>query len=202
MWGVLNRRTQVLILVALTACLLLGIQAAEQWWTGERPPLLKAVSFVATIVGSVMIFVANKTWRWAWRKAPFLNQAVFPDLNGKWTGTFQTTWVDPDTGTVSGPIDTEITIRQGILAISVRQRTGESNSWSNRVLLEADPEADRYRIWYSYTNKPKAAVSHRSSDHDGIAWLEVNLDEDANELSGQYFTSRRTSGDIKVTRRH
>lgn len=68
------------------------------------------------------------------------------------------------------------------------------------MIAEADADADRYRLWYSYSNKPKAAVSHRSCDHDGIAWLEVCLGDNPDELRGQYFTSRRTSGDMLLRR--
>jgi hypothetical protein len=93
-----------------------------------------------------------------------------------------------------------VTIRQGVLAISIKQKTDESDSWSTRVIPEADPEADRYKLWYSYSNKPKAAVAHRSSDHDGVAWLEIALSDDPEELKGQYYTSRRTTGDITLRR--
>lgn len=200
MWALISRRWQVMILVGLTALLLLGLQAASEWWTGNRPSLLKSVSLVASIIGSVLVVMANLIWRGIWRAVPILNRVFFPDLNGKWEGSLQTTWVDPVTNQVPPPIATKVTIRQGILSITVKQRTDESDSWATRVIAEADADADRYRLWYSYSNKPKAAVSHRSCDHDGIAWLEVSLSDDPNELRGQYFTSRRTSGDILLRR--
>lgn len=200
MWALISRRWQVIILVGFTALLLLGLQAASEWWTGTQPSLLKFVSLVASIIGSGLVVIANLIWRRIWRALPILNRVFFPDLNGKWEGSLQTTWVDPATSQVPPPIATKITIRQGIMSISVKQRTDESDSWATRVIAEADPEADRYRLWYSYSNKPKAAVSHRSCDHDGIAWLEVSLGDDPDELRGQYFTSRRTSGDILLRR--
>lgn len=200
MWALISRRWQVMILVGLTALLLLGIQAASEWWTGTRPSLLKSVSLVSSIIGSLLVVGANLIWRRVWRVLPVLNRVFFPDLNGKWEGTLQTTWVDPDTSQVPPPIATKVTIRQGILSISVKQRTEESDSWATRVIAEANSDADRYRLWYSYSNKPKAAVSHRSCDHDGVAWLEVSLGDDPDELRGQYFTSRRTSGDILLRR--
>lgn len=200
MWALISRRWQVMILVGLTALLLLGLQAASEWWTGNQPSLLKFVSLVASIIGSVMAVIANLIWRRIWRALPILNRIFFPDLNGKWEGWLQTTWVDPATSKVPPPIATKVTIRQGILSISVKQRTDESDSWATRVIAEADADADRYRLWYSYSNKPKAAVSHRSGDHDGIAWLELSLGDDPDELRGQYFTSRRTSGDLLLRR--
>lgn len=200
MWSLLSKRSQVLILVGLTALLLLGAQGAAEWWTGSRPSPLKSVSLVATIIGSGVVAVANWTWRAIWRRLPFLNRTFFPDLNGVWEGTLQTTWIDPATGVPPGPIDTHVTIRQGILGVHVRQKTRESDSWSTRVFPHAEPEADRYRLWYAYSNKPKAQVAHRSCDHDGVAWLEIALDDDPDLLTGQYYTSRRTTGDIALRR--
>jgi hypothetical protein len=79
-------------------------------------------------------------------------------------------------------------------------RTTESSSHSTRTLPEADREAQRFRVWYSYENRPDAAYSHRSSRHDGVAWLEMDYERDPNRLAGQYFTERKTSGDIDVRR--
>jgi hypothetical protein len=200
MWQLLSRRWQVLILVGLTAILLLGIQGASEFWTGTRPSLLKLVSLSAMVIGTVLVAIANFIWRWLWQQLPFLNRIFFPDLNGIWEGTLKSTWIDPQTGQSPAPIPTKITIKQSILTISIKQKTAESTSWSNLVIPEAHPEADRYRLWYSYSNQPKREVSHRSEQHDGIAWLEISLDEKADDLEGQYFTSRRTSGDITVRR--
>jgi hypothetical protein len=199
MWVLLTRRTQVMLLVAFTTALLLGFQAASEWWTGSTPSLLKFISLVATIISTAMVVLANWIWRWLWRQAPFLNRVFFPDLNGVWEGSLQTTWRD-DKGNIPGPISTRVTIRQGVLSINIKQKTQESISWSTRVIPEADPDADRFRLWYSYSNKPNAAVSHRSCDHDGIAWLEISLGDNPDELRGQYFTSRRTAGDITLKR--
>lgn len=200
MWALLSRRAQLSILVAMTIGVLLAYQGASEWWTGDTPSLPKTVSLVATLIGTVAVAIANWTWRALWRRFPVLNKVLFPDLNGVWEGTLQTTWMDPVTGKVPGPIPTRVTIRQGVLKVSIRQRTAESDSWSTKVIPEAEPDADRYRLWYTYTNKPKATVAHRSSDHDGVAWLEISLEDDPNELRGQYYTSRRTTGDLTLRR--
>lgn len=200
MWALLSRRWQLSIIVALTALLLLAYQGASEWWTGQTPSLFKTVSLIATLIGTVLVAAANWTWRGVWRRLPVLNKVFFPDLNGVWEGTLQTTWVDPATGTAPAPIHSRVIIRQGVLQFSISQRTAESDSWSTMVLPEAEPEADRYRLWYAYSNKPKAAVAHRSSKYDGVAWLELALDNDPDELRGQYYTDRRTTGDIKLRR--
>ena len=200
MWALLSRRSQLSIIVAITIILLLAYQGASEWWTGQTPSLLKAISLIATFIGTVLVAVANWTWRGLWRRFPALNRLFFPDLNGVWEGTLQTTWIDPLTGVVPGPIHSRLIIRQGVLKFSISQRTAESDSWSTTVLPEADAESDRYRLWYAYSNKPKAAVAHRSSTHDGVAWLEISLEDDPDQLRGQYYTSRRTTGDMTLQR--
>lgn len=200
MWQLISRSKQVTILVALTIIVILAMQAAAQLWGQGTPPLYKSVSLVAFIVGTLFTGLANFTWRWLWRRVPSLNRWLFPDLNGTWTGTLQSTWIDPATGKSPGPIPTIVTIRQTLFNISVKMKTGESSSYSTRVIAEAEPQADCYRLWYSYDNRPIASVQHRSNRHEGVAWLEVSLADDPDKLSGQYFTARKTSGDIEVTR--
>lgn len=200
MWQLISRPKQVTILVALTVVVILAMQAAADLWGSQTPPLYKTVSLVAFVVGTVFAMIANLVWRWFWRRFPILNKWLFPDLNGRWIGTLQSTWADPATGSSPGPISTEVTVRQTLFDVSVKMKTGESSSYSTRVIPEAEPQADRYRLWYSYDNRPVANVQHRSTPHEGVAWLEIALADDPNQLTGQYYTSRKTTGDIKVMR--
>jgi len=147
----------------------------------------------------VVVVVLNQCWRPLWRRFPTLSRVMFPDLNGTWRGTLETTWSDTD-GVIPGPIETTILVRQSLFAIHVQQRTNESDSWSQRVFPEADGEAGRFGLWYSYSNQPRATVSHRSARHDGVARLELSCTADVARLCGQYFSSRRTNGDIAVER--
>ncbi|UVF19997.1 hypothetical protein HPT29_002260 [Microvirga terrae] len=200
MWALISRPKQVLIMVVLTTIVLLSLEGLNEWWTGQPTSLLKWASIAATIISGGIVAGANLVWRWIWRRIPQLNRWFFPDLNGEWKGTLQTTWRDPETGQVPGPIDATVTIRQTLFTTHVRMRTGESESWATRVISEADPAADQYRLWYSYNNKPRAEVSHRSCRHEGAAWLEVSLDDNPDRLTGQYYTDRRTTGDIELRR--
>ena len=84
--------------------------------------------------------------------------------------------------------------------MAVSLKTGESTSHSTRALLEKFSETSRFRIWYSYNNDPQAQYQHRSSPHEGVAFLELDADSDMNRLTGRYYTARRTTGDIDVVR--
>jgi len=201
MWSLIDRKMQLTLIVVLTVSVLLGLQSITELATGEPFSLFKLVSACVFLIGTLFVLIFNLTWRWLWRKLPLLNRAFFPDLNGVWVGELKSTWINPETGQSPGPIASRITIRQGLFDISIKQKTGESNSFSLKVIAEAEPSADRYRLWYSYSNRPKAEFAYRSADHDGIAWLEVNIGDDPDLLEGQYFTARRTTGDLSI-RRH
>lgn len=199
MWTLLSRRTQLTFVVFATALIVWAIQTIVAL-TGQQPVSpLKLVSLVVFLLGTGAVTIANWTWRPLWQRFPVLGRVFFPDLNGTWKGTLKSTWKD-ENGNLPGPIDTTIWIRQSLFTLHVQQRTSESDSWSQRVFPEALPSAGRFGLWYSYSNVPQAAVSHRSSPHDGVARLEMNVASDVGHMTGQYFTSRRTSGDIEIRR--
>lgn len=200
MWALLSRGRQIQIVVALTVVIILGYQGLSEWWSGQSPPIYKLFSIIVFIIGAVLTVVANWAWKWVWRCFPILSKVFFPDLNGTWVGNLQTTWKNPETGVIPGPIPSTVTIRQGLFDISIKQVTGESTSHSMRVIADADPNADRYRLWYSYANQPKAEFYQRSTQHEGFAWLEISLADAPDRLTGQYYTSRKTSGDMTLRR--
>lgn len=200
MWTILSRKTQITIIVIITMAALVSVQSILEWVSGTGTSVFKLVSLIVFLVGTVALWVFNKSWRWLWQKFPAMGGLLFPDLNGTWVGTIQTTWKDPITGVVPGPIDTTVWIKQDLLSISVKQQTKESPSRSTRMFLSSDLETDQYSLWFSYDNRPHANVTHLSPDHEGVCRLTVNLLLDRNLLTGQYYTSRSTSGNMTLKR--
>ena len=201
MWALIPRRTQVLIVGGLAIVLAWGLEGLAGIISGTPAAPVKFVSLVAALISGVLAALASATWRWLWRRFPVIGRKSFPDLNGTWDGHLVSTWIDPATGQPRPPIPTTIWVRQGIFTTSIKLRTGESTSYSTRCLLEADHAAGRFRFWYSYTNDPKAEFRYRSARHEGVAWLEVDIDTDPERLVGYYYTERKTSGDIDVKRK-
>jgi hypothetical protein len=200
MWALLPRRTQVLIVATLSILLAWGIEAIVGLLTASPPPVFKFASLVASVISVIIVGMASAVWRWAWRRLPILGRKIFPDLSGTWRGQLVSTWKDPSTGQGVAPIPVTIWIRQGLFSTSIKLRTAESSSASTRCLLEADNEAGRFRFWYSYDNLSRATHRHRSARHEGVAWLELDIDADPERLLGCYYTDRKTSGDIDVRR--
>ena len=198
MWSLLSRRLQLLSIVVPTIVIVLAIEAVIDIAGGIETNPLKYASLVVFVIGGLLMPLANLAWRRVWRQFPAIERATFPDLNGTWEGQIVTTWKDPTTGATPPPIPATVWIKQSLFSTSVRLRTGESHSHSTRCHLEADHGAGVYRVWYSYDNRPKAEISHRSARHEGVAWLELDIGQGRNRLVGQYFTDRRTTGDMDL----
>lgn len=200
MWSLLSRKWQLTIVIAVGIMTAWSIDAIWSMAFGNGVGLIKAVSLTVAVISFIAAIVLETTWRRLWKKFPAIGVRTFPDLNGVWKGSIVSTWIDPETGNAKPPIPTEIVIRQGLFSTHVSLKTGESTSHSTRSFLEPFHDTHRYRIWYSYNNDPKAQVQHRSSPHEGVAFLELDLDVDPHRLAGRYYTARKTTGDIEVSR--
>jgi hypothetical protein len=126
MWSLLGRSTQLTIIVGATLCLAWAGDASYQLLTGLAPNNFKFVSLFVFIIGAVFAGIAEIAWRPLWGRFPLLQRKTFPDLNGSWSGTLISTWVDPTTGSRKPPIPADIVIRQGLFTASVSLRTGKS----------------------------------------------------------------------------
>lgn len=199
MWALFGWQTQAKILIISGVLIAWALDAGSSFLGIGGAPFWKWASLAVTIVVLVLGTLLQACWRPIWRRFPEFGRRLFPDLNGVWEGQLVSTWKNPETGESPPPIPTTVTINQTLFTTSISLQTGESRSYSTRCLLERMPEAGVARVWYSYDNQPNAEVSHRSARHEGVAWLEMDL-AIPNKLSGQYFTHRKTSGDISVTR--
>src|SRR5947208_17093299 len=112
MWSLLPRKYQVLLVAGSGILIAWAIDGAFAWWAGHSAGPLKFLSLAATLVGTVLVGIANFAWRPLWRRIPALERKTFPDLNGMWTGHLVSTWVDPATGQQIPPIAATITIKQ------------------------------------------------------------------------------------------
>jgi len=200
MWELFPQRIHLTVIVVLTVYLGWIFNTIEGWLGGSPDSDLHSISLIVTLVGTVLAAAAGMLWRRIWQWFPWLGRLIFPDCTGRWEGTLASTWVDPNAEECLAPIPAIFRIRQGLFTTSIRMRTRESPSHSTRCWLEADRTAGRYRFGYVYENEPDAAITHRSPKHEGVAWLEVDLDVDPERMTGRYYTDRRTTGDIDLRR--
>jgi SMODS-associating 2TM, beta-strand rich effector domain len=199
-WSLLPRKLQLTLIIGTGVSIAWSYDAAYALITGSHPQLLSVISLTVTIVGSLLTAALQFSWRWIWRRWPFIQPKTFPDLNGTWEGTFASTWTNPETEQPPDPIPTIVTIRQRLFRTDVSVTAEESESRSTRVFLEPDYDRRRFRLWYSYNNDPKAQHRHRSSPHEGVAFLNLDFDADPNRMTGRYYTERKTTGDMDLSR--
>ncbi len=149
---------------------------------------------VVVTVYAILSYIFTK---WLWR-APLLQGWLvpFPNLQGTWQGEIKSTWRDPKTDQELPPLPVILVIKQSFLSISCAMHTRESESYSTAAQLSRD-EDGTLRLSFNYTNRPRATVRDRIAIHDGAAILRI-VGGPRPLLEGEYWTSRRTTGDISV----
>jgi hypothetical protein len=151
----------------------------------------KTIPLVLLVVG---LFVSH-----AWRWKIFRGWLVpFPDLNGTWQGSIQTTWKNPETGEIPGAIPVILTIKQSFIRISCVMRTAEMTSRSYLADFWLDGDQQVRMLGYSYHSKTLPTVTDRSQPHDGTIVFELIGDPVA-KLKGTYWTERKTTGEVVLT---
>jgi|SRR5579864_4994801 len=177
---------------------LLGIWAAMLYAEGTGLAInWKAIKILPHVV-TVYVALAFVFSKWLWRLQIFRGWLVpFPDLQGTWVGELKSTWRNPETGQQIAPLRMTVVVRQTFSSVSCTLFTKESESYSTAAQITRDEETGSLSLDYTYTNRSKATLRHRSPIHDGAARLKiVTLPKRA--LEGEYWTSRCTTGDISL----
>lgn len=152
-----------------------------------------------TIPVVLLLWLSFTAYAWRWRV--FRGWLVpFPDLDGTWQGTIQTTWKDANSAT-PGPIPVILTIKQSFGRVSCVMRTAEMSSWSYLADFWLDTDEQIRKLGYCYTSSPSLAVAERSQPHDGTMVLEI-IGEPVEKLKGIYWTTRKTTGEVTLTYRY
>ena len=119
--------------------------------------------------------------------------AAFPDVSGNWA--MEIHWVR---GEKNGRLDAEAFIRQDEFGIGMTVRSSGSDSRTILVQSGRDTSGDPI-LYYMYQVEPRAIHSDASGPYNGAAILRYY--PHGEELSGNYWTSQRTSGRFKLTRK-
>lgn len=89
-----------------------------------------------------------------------------------------------------------VIIKHHFFNIQIKIKTNESSSISTCGSFDIDEDRGLKQLIYTYQNNPKATIRDKSEIHYGTARLEIS--DDAKFLEGEYWTSRKTTGDIKI----
>lgn len=144
-------------------------------------------SVITALVGYIAL--SPNCYRWCWRQAKALNKAIYPDLNGTWSGTIE---IGP-----AHSLEVRAVIRQSLLVteIDLHARTTKSITLAASAMVEGGQPM----LYYIYRAEPK---NPDWPSYSGTTRMTVRVDPDGAPgtlaLSGQYYTSRKTTGTIQL----
>jgi hypothetical protein len=156
---------------------------------------IKIIPWIVTL-DTILIVLFIK---WIWRLKYLQGRLVLiPDLNGAWEGTIQSNWINPETHEAPKPIPVILNVKQTLTHISCVMRTAEMTSYSIAQAFNIDKDNQIRQLAYVYTSKPSLSVANRSNQHDGAIIFDI-IGNPARKLKGQYWTARKSTGDIILT---
>lgn len=159
--------------------------------------ILNVIKLVSQVV-SAEVLLFGFFIKYLWKFKIFKGWLVpFPNLNGTWKGFIHSTWVDPVTNQRPAPIPAIVTVEQSFSHISCAMRTSEMNSISIVSDFHLDKENQIKKLYYSYDSNPLQTVRERSPQHCGTMAFNI-IETPKLILSGEYWTGRKTTGEIKV----
>lgn len=175
-----------------------GIFYALYLLTTPKPSDLIGFAKLIPKVISIDLVIFLIFQKWLWKLSIFKNWLVpFQNLNGTWKGFIHTNWINPETGKKPEPIPVILTIHQSFSKISCVMRTKEmvSHSYISDFIIEKESQINR--LSYSYISNPNQTVRERSVVHNGTMLFDI-IDSGVKKLSGQYWTERQTTGQVKL----
>lgn len=180
---VITRSTWTVIIVFVVRYLLGFINALEflkcETWYDYFGAAGEAVS-----IATIFLIVYDK---WLWKFNPLDST---PRLMGNYTGTIKYNYNGQNQRK-----STRVVITQTSLKVKVKITTNEITS--STITSNLIEENDEYVLYYTYITNPHSRYSDGNPMQHGTCRL-VQISQD--KLEGKYWTSRKTIGDINLTR--
>jgi len=193
----LNIKAFLYILLGFSAIIWFMIASLKKVDLSDFIEYIKIFPQVVSIDVLIFAFFVN----WGWKCKIFKSWLVpFPNLNGTWEGHIYSNWVDPKTKNKIEPTPVVLTIKQSFSKISCIMRTVEMTSFSYAEDFKINKDQQIRQLVYSYSSKPKLSISDRSSIHEGTILFDI-IGDPASKLKGEYWTSRKTTGEIVLNYR-
>lgn len=188
MFRIINFQILIKFLVGLTVFFSIATYAAIlHFWPTTSIFKLSAIS---SAVAAFLIFLIgnNSISRKIWATIKFFDGSLFPDINGTWRG--EITYP-------GGRLAARAIIRQNISHTQIDLHTPTSKS----ITIESTPvsESGQCRLYYVHRVTPKNPdwQVYTGSTIFDIRYVDVD-GKKILELSGYYYTDRKTNGRIKL----
>ena len=175
-----------IIIFSLIVIISQDINNLELW------PTLKLIPLTITV--NIVLWMVFIKWCWRWRIFNYW-LVPFPDLTGTWQVSVSST-SDKSEKSILG----EAIVKQSFLKIDITLETEESKSRTLTSTFDINVENGSKRLIYNYENVPRATIRDKSQIHFGTCVLDIADDQSA--LRGEYWNSRKSTGDIEFKRQH
>ena len=190
MFRVINIRLLFKFVAVFTAFVsILTYEMAREYWHADLP-VVKVFSIAPWVAaGLFLVLTTDITARLMWRLVRKFKKDIFPDLNGTWAGEI--------IASETLEIPARALIRQTLEAVRIDMHTETSRS----ISLETTPvvEYGNNRLYYLYRSVPR---NPEWNEYHGTTAFDVRkvvvAGKEVLELSGVYFTSRKTVGRVRL----
>ena len=181
-------------LQGLGAMVVIGF-AAGIWSVAGSPTWLRGYSAAMTV--AILVFAVWEYWLW---RLPLMQRLprVPRCIEGTWAGTLTSLWTDPATERRPDEKRVFLVARQTASRVTVVLLTEESTSQSSIARLSRDELG--LSLTYMYSSRPDSRVAHRSTMHNGSAFVEI-FGSPATGMRGRYWTDRYTRGELTLAER-
>ena len=160
----------------------------------DRGPKLGLTRQRLAVLEMILFGLLTTFDRYAWRLGPIPQLLkTGPVLRGTWKGEVR------PTSAASHPLPAYLSVRQTYSSVAFRLLTDEATSESTTARLVREEES-RHQGEYSYESIPRDSVRDRSPIHFGSVRFQC-VGERPTRLQGEYFTSRRTTGELSFGER-
>lgn len=189
MFRIINFKSLLRYVAIITTIISIGAyEFLQSYWVNDLS-IIKIVSITPWVALFLIIAITTSfTARPIWKLFKKVNPSLYPDLNGTWEGEITT-----ENGLV---ITVRVLIKQTLLETQINIHTETSKS----LTLETTPtvEGGEPKLYYMYRSFPK---DPNWSTYTGSTIFDIRRvgsdPQSALELSGYYFTDRKTTGRIR-----
>lgn len=173
----------------VTVAISVGVYALVNGFWNNALSVFEIVT-IASTVSAVLVFLmlSSGVSRFVWWVVALFNKELYPDLNGGWEGV-----VEMEGGK---EFKVRAVIRQTLIFTQIDMHGENVKS----VTLETTPtvEQGQKKLYYVYRSTPK---DPRWGPYTGATIFDVRRIEEEGgvlELSGNYYTSRKTVGRVRL----
>lgn len=189
MFRIVDFKSLLRYVAIITTMLSIGAyELVQNYWINDLK-IVKVLSIAPWIAFLLIIAITNSfTARPVWRFFRKYNPSLYPDLNGTWEGEIITE--------SKQIIPVRVLIKQTLLETQINIHTETSKS----LTLETTPsiEGGEPKLYYIYRSLPKnpSWSSYTGSTIFDVRKVDIEQ-KPVLELSGYYYTDRKTAGRIR-----